>query len=101
MRAATAAVVGGVIMGLIWGFVLLPFTVTFFSIFIGAGLGYAFTRALDLATGRKRGPAVVTFALVGIGIAWSMQFLFVDPRFAMYGLVAAGIGAYFAYQNLR
>ncbi len=101
IRAAAAAVIGGVIMGLIWGFVLLPFTVGIFSIFIGAGLGYAFTRALDLATGRKRGPAVVTFAMLGIAIAWSMQFLFVDPRFAMYGLVAAGVGAYFAYQNLR
>lgn len=100
-RAAIFAVVGGIVMGLIWGVVLLPFSVGFFSIFLGAGLGYAFTRVMEFATGRKRGPAVVGFAIVGIGIAWGMQFLFVDPRIAMYGLVAVGVAVYFAYQNLR
>lgn len=100
-RAATASVVGGVVMGLIWGFILLPFSVGFFSIFVGAGLGYAFTRMMELATGRKRGPMVVGFAIFGIAIAWSMQLLFVDPRVALYGLVAAGVAIYFAYQNLR
>ena len=100
-RAATASVVGGVVMGLIWGFILLPFSVGFFSIFVGAGLGYAFTRMMELATGRKRGPMVVGFATFGIAIAWSMQLLFVDPRVALYGLVAAGVAIYFAYQNLR
>lgn len=100
-RAATASVVGGVAMGLIWGFILLPFSVGFLSIFVGAGLGYAFTRVMEFATGRKRGPMVVGFAILGIAIAWSMQLLFVDPRVALYGLVAAGIAVYFAYQNLR
>jgi len=101
VRAAAASLVGGVVMGLIWGLVLLPFSVGFFSIFLGAGLGYVFTRALDFATNRKRGPIVVSFAVCGILIAWGVQFLFVDPRIAMYGLVAAGVGIYFAYQNLR
>ncbi len=101
VRAATAAVVGGVVMGLIWGLVLLPFTVGFFSIFIGAGLGYVFTRLLEFASGRKRGPVMVGLAILGIAIAWSMTLLFVDIRFALYGLVAAGVGLYFAYQNLR
>ena len=101
VRAALASIIGGVIMGLIWGFILLPFTVGFLSIFIGAGLGYAFTRLLELATNRKRGPAVVAFAIVGIMIAWGMQFLFVPPRIALYGLVAVGVAIYFAYQKLR
>ena len=100
-RAATASVVGGVVMGLIWGFVLLPFSIGFLSIFVGAGLGYAFTRMMEFATGRKRGPMVVGFAIFGIAIAWSMQLLFVEPRVALYGLVAAGVAVYFAYQNLR
>ena len=100
-RAAVASIVGGVAMGLIWALVLLPFSVGFFSIFIGAGLGYAFTRMMDVATGRKRGPAIVGFAVFGIAIAWGMQLLFVDIRFAMYGLVAVGVAIYFAYQNLR
>ncbi len=100
-RAATASVVGGVVMGLIWGFVLLPFSIGFLSIFVGAGLGYAFTRMMEFATGRKRGPMIVGFAIFGIAIAWSMQLLFVEPRVALYGLVAAGVAVYFAYQNLR
>jgi hypothetical protein len=101
VRAGVAAVVGGIVMGLIWGLVLLPFSVGFFSIFVGAGLGYAFTRMMEFATGRKRGPVIVAFAIFGIGIAWGMQLLFVDVRIAMYGLVAAGVAVYFAYQNLR
>lgn len=101
VRAGVAAVVGGIAMGLIWGLVLLPFSVGFFSIFVGAGLGYAFTRMMEFATGRKRGPVIVAFAIFGIGIAWAMQLLFVDVRIAMYGLVAAGVAVYFAYQNLR
>jgi hypothetical protein len=101
LRAGAASLIGGVVMGLIWGFVLLPFSVGFFSIFIGAGLGWVFTKGMEFATNRKRGPGVVAFAVVGILIAWGMQFLFVDPRVAMYGLVAAGVGIYFAYQNLR
>ena len=101
LRAGVAAVLGGVVMGLIWGFVLLPFSVGFLSIFIGAGLGYAFTRVMEFATGRKRGPVVAGFAMGGIGIAWGMQFLFVPTGIALYGLVAVGVGVYMCYQNLR
>lgn len=101
LRAAVASVVGGLVMGTVWLLVLRPFTIGFLSIFVGAGLGYVFTRLLDVATGRKRGPLVVTFAMVGIGIAWSMQVVFVGLNFALYGLVAAGVAAYYAYQSLR
>ena len=59
LRAGVAAVVGGIAMGLVWALILLPFTFGFFSIFIGAGLGYVFTRLMEFATGGKRGPAVV------------------------------------------
>ncbi len=100
LRAGTAAVLGGVAMGVLWALILLPFTVGFFSIFIGAGLGYVFTRLLELATGGKRGPAMVAFAAAGIAIAWGLHLAFTDLRFALWGLVAAGFGVYFAYQNL-
>jgi hypothetical protein len=100
-RAVIASVVGGVAMGLIWLLVLRPFTVGFLSIFIGAGLGYVFTRIMEVATGRKRGPVVAGLAVAGIGIAWGMQVLFLGLQFGLYGLVAAGVGVYFCYQNLR
>ena len=100
LRASGASIIGGVVMGLIWGFVLLPFTVGFLSIFIGAFLGLVFTKLLDFATGNRRGNVVFACAVAGLLIAWGMQFLFVPPRIALYGLVAVGVGAYFAYQKL-
>ncbi|MGE5597523.1 MAG: hypothetical protein ACM3S1_15970 [Hyphomicrobiales bacterium] len=100
VRAAAAAVIGGVVMGLIWGFVLLPFTVGFFSIILGAVLSWVFTRVMDFATGRKRGPVVAGFAIGGIAIAWAMTLLFIPFQIGLYGLVAAGIGVYLCWQNL-
>lgn len=101
LRAGLASLIGGVVMGLIWGSILLPFSYGFLGIFLGAGLAYVFTRMLDFATGRKRGPAVVTFAIAGILLAWAMQLLFVDWTVARYGLIAVGVGGFLAYQNLR
>jgi hypothetical protein len=101
VRAALAAILGGLVMGFVWLLILLPFQFGFVAILLGVGLGYAFTRLLDFATGRKRGPLVVAFAIVGIVLAWSLQVVFIDIGFARYGLVAVGIGAYFAYQNLK
>jgi hypothetical protein len=100
-RAAAVAVVGGVVMGLVWAVILLPFTVGFLSIFLGAALGYAFTRLLEWASGRKRGPVMVGLAIAGILIAWGMTVPFLPVRVALYGLVAVGVGVYFSYQNLR
>ncbi len=99
-RAAAAAVIGGLVIGVIWTSVLLPFQFGFFSIFLGAGLSFVFTAAIDFATGKKRGPAVVAFAILGMVIAWSMQLPFVPVRLAAFGLVAVGFGAYLAYQRL-
>lgn len=100
-RSIPAAVGGGFIMGLIWGAILLPFTFSFLSIFLGAGLGWAFTRILEFTSGRKRGPVMIGLAVLGILIAWATTLLFVELRFAAYGLVAVAIGIYFSYQNLR
>lgn len=100
MRAAAAAGIGGIVMGFVWGLVLIQFTFGIFSIFLGLGLGWVFTRALDFATGRKRGPMVAGFAIGGIFLAWGVMALMV-PGIALFGLVPAGIGSYMAYQNLR
>lgn len=99
--AAGAALVGGIVMGLIWGFVLLPFSAGFFSIFIGIGLGYVFARVMQVSTGYKRGPVVVGLAWGGILIAWGMQFMFLPTQYVMYDLLAVGIAFYLAYNELR
>jgi len=101
IRGVLAAVIGGAIMGAIWYFVLLPFTYGFLSIFVGAGLAWVFTKLMNFATGLKRGPTVVALASAGILIAWGIQLAFLPLRIALYGLIAAGIGIYLAYQNLR
>lgn len=100
VQAVAVAIVAGIAMGLIWGLVIGAVRIGFFSIFVGAGLGWFFTRAMDWATGSKRGNGVVACAIGGILIAWGMQFLFVPPQFALWGLVVVAIGAYFAYQRL-
>lgn len=100
-RSLAAALVGGVAMGVLWALLLQPFTFGFFSLLVGVALGYAFTRLMQFATGGKRGPLVTTFAAGGIFLAWAVQFLLADVRFAIWGLLAAGIGVWFAYQNLR
>ena len=100
-RAGLAAVVGGVAMGLLWRLILLPFTAGFFAILVGIALGYGFTRLLEFATGGKRGPGMAGFASGGILIAWGTLVVLGGGQFALWGLVAAGIGIWFAYQNLR
>lgn len=103
LRAGLVAGLGGVAIGAAWIGILvaLPVGFGFFSIFIGAGLAWAFTKGMDFATGLKRGPVIVALAIGGILIAWAMQFLVFDTRVAWSGLLAVGVGAYLAYQNLR
>jgi hypothetical protein len=101
VRAVIAALVLGVVMGLIWLFVLLPFSYGFLSIFLGLGLSWVFTKAMDIATRRKRGPVVVTLAITGMLVAWGMLLLFLPFAVAAPGLLAVGVGAYLAYQNLK
>lgn len=103
VRAAIAAIVGGVAMGIVWGLVSsqLAGGLGFVSFFAGAGLGYAFTRLLEFATNRKRGPAVIAFAMGGIAIAFGIQFVMAGQLLTLGSLIAVGVGLYFSYQNLR
>ena len=101
VRSLAAALVGGVAMGVLWALLLQPLTIGFFSLLVGVALGYAFTRLMQFATGGKRGPLVTIFAAGGIFLAWAVQFALADVRFAIWGLLAAAIGVWFAYQNLR
>lgn len=103
VRAVGAAIIGGVVMGIAWG--LLTRNVVglggFFSIFVGAGLGYVFTRVMEAATRRKRGPVVVACAMGGIVLAFAIQYVLVYENLLIGSLIALGVALYFAYQNLR
>jgi hypothetical protein len=101
VKALGVAIVGGIGMGFIWGFFGWWLSTGFFLIFIGAGLGWAFTKMMEFATRGKRGPLIVSFAILGIVIAWGMQIFFVPAFVFRIELLAVGVGAYWAYQSLR
>lgn len=107
VRAIAAAVVGGVVMGLIWGFASLAvpglaFGGIFVSLILGAALGFGFTRIMELAVNRKRGPVIVACAMGGIGLATLVQILIAGGGIYIGGsVIAAAAGLYFAYQNLK
>lgn len=106
VRAIAAGIGGGVVMGLIWGFasqnvVGIAFGGIFMSLLLGIGLGYTFTRLMEFATRRKRGPVVVACAMGGIVIATGIQVAMIGGTLFVGSLIAAGVGLYFSYQNLR
>jgi hypothetical protein len=101
VKAMGVAIVGGIGMGIVWATVGIAFSYGFFLIFVGAALGWAFTKMMDFGTRGKRGPLIVAFAIGGILIAWGMQWLFVEPFVARLELLAVAVGAYFCYQSLR
>lgn len=105
-RAIGAAVIGGLAMGLIWGFATanipgLAYGGIFISLILGAGLGFGFTRIMEFSVNRKRGPVVVSCAMGGIILATGIQMLFVGGTLFVGSILAAAAGLYFAYQNLK
>ena len=106
-RAIAAGVIGGVAMGLIWGFAsrAVPGIAVggiFVSLILGAALGFGFTRIMELAVNRKRGPVIVGCAMGGIGLATLVQILIAGGGIYIGGsVIAAAAGLYFAYQNLK
>jgi hypothetical protein len=102
-RAVAAAAIGGVVMGFAWGLLTrdVAGSLGLFSIFVGAGLGYVFTRMMELATRRKRGPIIAGCAMGGIVLAFGIQYLLVYQNLLLGSLIALGVALYMAYQNLR
>lgn len=104
VRAALAAIIGGLALGVLWGVVVVQFQfgIGLFSVIIlGVALGFAFTRIMGFATGSKRGPTVVAFAVGGMLIASTVLIVLVGMAFAIPALISVGAGWYFAYQNLK
>lgn len=106
-RAIGAAAIGGLVMGLIWGFASravpgLAFGGIFVSLILGAALGFGFTRIMELSVNRKRGPVIVGCAMGGIALATLLQVLIAGGGIYIGGsVIAAAAGLYFAYQNLK
>jgi len=96
-----------IVCGIIWGLVrALPFF--FFSLLLGAGVGYAIGEVISLSVSRKRGAglAVIAGIMVAIGYLisivspWGLAFTLYIPRLAL-DLLALALGIYIAIRRFR
>ena len=94
----------GAALGAVWG-LLLPGDYGFFTVFIGAGVGYGIGESVSLATNRKLAPALQVTAALGVLLAfvirnliWTGAVLVVDD---LFGYIAFVIGIIVAMGRLR
>jgi len=109
VRAAAAAVTGGIALGILWGLFNL-FTYIFFGAIIGIAVGYGAGEIVSLATNRKAGPPLQAVAVAGVVLAYLVRvgflfgiddWVFEDLRTDLAGLIALAIAAFVAAGRLR
>ena len=107
LRAVGTGLGTAIVCGIIWGLVrALPFF--FFSLLLGAGVGYAIGEVISLSVSRKRGAglAVIAGIMVAIGYLisivspWGLAFTLYIPRLAL-DLLALALGIYIAIRRFR
>lgn len=101
LRAIGTALIGGAVMGTIWGFIGVAYAGIFLLLLVGVALGWAFTKMMEFGTGYKRGPIVVGCAIGGLLLAWGMQWLFPPTGGEQVQLIAVAVACYWVYSNLR
>ncbi len=110
LRAAGTALGTAVVIGIIWGIIesFLPFR--FFTLIIGAGIGYAIGELVSRSVNRKRGPWLAVIGSLGVVICFGMTFAVEMVRFGfisfgglgiLFTLGAIAIGIYMAVNRLR
>ncbi|HVP05080.1 MAG TPA: hypothetical protein VMT90_05310 [Dehalococcoidia bacterium] len=72
LRAVGAAAVVGAAVGALWG-AALPNTAGFFTLAIGAGVGYCIGESVSIATNRKIGRQLQVIAAGGAVLAYVMH----------------------------
>jgi len=110
LRAAGAALGAAIIIGVVWGIIesFLPFR--FFTLIIGAGIGYAIGEVVSLSVNRKRGTLLAVIGSLAVVISYGMTFAVEMFRFGfislggfsfLFTLGAIAIGIYMAVTRLR
>ncbi len=110
LRAAGTALGMAIVTGVVWGIIesFLPFR--FFTLIIGAGIGYAIGEVVSLSVNRKRSPWLAVIGSLGVVIAYGMTFAVYMVRFGfvsfrgfgiLFTLGAIAIGIYMAVNRLR
>lgn len=109
VRAATAAVVAGVVLGIAW-WLFNPLTLFFFGVLPGLALGFGVGQAVSLSTNRKAGPPLQAIAVGGVVVAYLVRtgLLFAasgwgshDIQTDLAGLIGLGLAAFIAAGRLR
>ncbi|HJX61550.1 MAG TPA: hypothetical protein VJ578_03170 [Dehalococcoidia bacterium] len=106
-RALGASLVGGGVVGAVWGW-LLPYSLGvygYFVFFLALGIGYAVGEMVSLATNRKRGPALQGIAVAGVVEAYLIRNLLegaaVIPSNDLWGYILVAVAAIVAAGRLR
>jgi hypothetical protein len=110
LRAAGAALGMAIVIGVVWGIIesYLPFR--FFSLIIGAGVGWAIGEVVSRAVNRKRGVWLAVIGSAAVAIAYGLTIVVDLFRFEyvsfsglriFYLLAAIAIGIYMAVIRLR
>jgi len=110
LRAIGAALGIAIVIGAVWGIIesLLPFR--FFTLIIGAGIGYAIGEVVSLAVNRKRGTVLAVIGSLGVVVSYIVTFAVETLRFGyipfggfsfLFTLGAIVIGIYIVVTRLR
>ena len=106
-RGIAASLLAGGVIGVIWGSVSggRGFNVVgFFLIFIAMGIGWAVAASVSAATNHKRAQALQYIAAGGVIFAYLVHNLVAYNALIIqndvWGLLAAGFGAFWAYQRI-
>jgi hypothetical protein len=107
VRAYAAGIVGGAVLGYVWSalFSVRSGGIGFFSILIGAGIGFGIAWAIDQATNRKRGPILQGAGVLGVVIAYVVRNLVDESAIVVQddigAMIAVLVGAFVAINRLR
>jgi hypothetical protein len=110
LRAIGVAVGMAVVIGAVWGIIesFLPFR--FFTLIVGAGIGYAIGEVVSLSVNRKRGTPLAVIGSLGVVVSYIVTFAVetMMPGYTSFGglgilftLLAVAIGIYIAVTRLR
>lgn len=108
-RAIPAALVVGIILGVVWGLLLPPqvmarfgFFGWFIAVVAGSPIGYFFANVLDRATNHKRGPTMQGIAVAGLILAWLVHVVVAGAiQGDIFGLILTAAASAGAISRLR
>ncbi|MBI2868924.1 MAG: hypothetical protein HYX96_03770 [Chloroflexi bacterium] len=106
VRAAGAALVSSIVIGIAWGFLdrFIPFF--FLNLLLAAAAGYAIGEITSLSVNRKRGRSLAAIAALALVLSFAVHVvvrggLFLSPLGLLLNLAALVLGVLTAVNRLR